>query len=237
MRNPAADMLLDHFRAFYDALEAGRGKALASAPAGWGEIQDSLVSLLDAQALAAHRQGGEVLAQAQQAASYPMAALADEIFVYLGWEDAAAWLDHLLEQRQFRSHLAGEEVFRRIDALDREGGLLRPVLARIYLLTLGLGFEGRYRDMTDGALALRRYRDRLYLIAFGRRPALDEPKARLTPEAYAHTAVPPPPIPSPGLAGWTGRLVMSLLVLFAVSALVWAMAVWPLLRALALLPV
>lgn len=236
MRNPGADMLLDDFRAFYDAVEEWRGKALAVQPAGRADIQAALSGLLQAQALAAHRQGGEVLARAQAQAAYPMAALADEIFIYLDWTGAADWLCHLLEQRQFHSHVAGEELFDRIDRLESEGGLLRPALARLYLLTLGLGFEGRYRGAPEGGMALRRYRDRLHLMAFGRRPALDAPKTRLTPEAYAHTPSPPPPPAPPGFVAWVGRLVTALLALFALSALVWAVAAWPLLRALALLP-
>ncbi len=239
----AADAFLLHgFRGYYDALETWRVKALASAnPAKRPEIQADLAARLDALSVEARQRGGERLGEAQDRAAYPMVALADEIFVYLDWpgegDRGGDWLGHLFEQRYCRSHVAGEEIFARIDALEREGVAGLPAaLARIFLQVLGLGFEGRYRCQPDGATVLRRYRQRLARLAFAGRPPLSAPNGRLTPEAYQHILDPPPPVPPPGPARWAGWLLLTLAGLFACSALVWLLAVWPLLRALALLP-
>lgn len=239
----SADAFLLHgFRGYYDALETWRVKALASAdPARRQDIQADLAARLDTLSAEARQRGGERLGEMQDRAAYPMVALTDEVFIYLDWpegEDGGGdWLGHLFEQRYCRSHVAGEEVFARIDALDREGAAGLPAaLARIFLQVLGLGFEGRYRGQPDGGAALRRYRQLLARLAFAGRPPLSSPNGRLTPEAYQHTLDPPPPVPPPGLARWAGWLLLTLAGLFALSALVWLLAVWPLLRALALLP-
>ncbi|MCH2395754.1 DotU family type IV/VI secretion system protein [Oceanibaculum sp.] len=239
----AADtFLLQGFRGYYDALEGWRVKALATAsPAKRPEIQADLAARLDALSVEARHRGGERLGEAQDRAAYPMVALADEIFVYLDWpegdEGGSDWLGHLFEQRYCRSHVAGEEVFARIDALERQGESgLSTGLARLFLQVLGLGFEGRYRCQPDGAAALRRYRHLLARLAFAGRPSLSSPNGRLTPEAYQHTLDPPPPAPPVGPLRWAGRLLLTLAGLAALSALVWLLAVWPLLHALALLP-
>src|SRR5690606_22773703 len=174
-------------------------------------------------------------------AAYPMVALADEIFVYLDWpgegDRGGDWLGHLFEQRYCRSHVAGEEVFARIDALERQGESgLSTGLARLFLQVLGLGFEGRYRGRREGAAALRRYRHLLARLACAGRPPFSAPNGRLTPEAYQHTLDPPPPVSPVGPLRWAGWLLLTLAGLAAFSALVWLLAVWPLLRALALLP-
>jgi type VI secretion system protein ImpK len=239
----AADtFLLNGFRGYYDALEDWRVKALASAdPARRQDIQADLAARLDTLASEARQRGGERLGEMQDRAAYPMVALADEVFVYLDWsgegDRGGDWLSHLFEQRYCRSHVAGEEVFARIDALEREGAAgLSAALARIFLQVLGLGFEGRYRGQPDGAAALRRYRQHLARLAFAGKPPLSSPNGRLTPEAYQHILDPPPPVPPPGPARWAGWLLLTLAGLTALSALVWLLAVWPLLRALALLP-
>ena len=80
-----------------------------------------------------------------------MAALADEIFLYLDWPGREAWRANLLEFKLFQSYRAGEEIFRRIEALLRTRDPADSELAKIYLMAIALGFRGQPRGRGAGA--------------------------------------------------------------------------------------
>jgi len=66
---------------------------------------------------------------------------------------------------------------------------LRNDLAQIYLLSLGLGFQGKYRDTNDEG-QLTHYLRQLYVFINHSEPKLYQEEERLFPEAYTHTPEP-----------------------------------------------
>ena len=91
-------------------------------------------------------------------AQYVMASLADEVLVNMEWEGREAWSRELLEAHMFGSHVAGEQVLERAEALLAEGDDANWDMAWIYLSALSLGFLGKYRGTRDsgGLQSLRR---------------------------------------------------------------------------------
>ena len=118
-------------------------------------------------------------------AQYVMAAFADDIFINLDWEGKHAWTSNLLETTLFRSHVAGEMFFEKLDRLLRDRDPADRSLAAVYLNALSLGFRGKYYGVNDHG-KLRRYRHELYAFIF-RQPAdlLNESKVAF-PDSYVN---------------------------------------------------
>ena len=146
-------------------------------------VWQALVGLLNRQEAEVRRIGGEYATAIYRRAQYVMAALADEIFLYLDWPGREAWRTQLLEYKLFQSYNAGEEVFRRIEAVLRTRDPADSELAKIYLMALALGFRGALR----GAGAQARidwYRRELYTFLTNRDPGTPRDPHSLFPEAY-----------------------------------------------------
>lgn len=146
-------------------------------------IWQALLGLLNRQEAEVRRTGGEYAAVLYQRAQYVMAALADETFLYLDWPGRDAWRANLLEFKLFQSYRAGEEVFRRMDALLRTRDPADLELAKIYLLALGLGFRGSLRG-PEGEARIDAYRRELYTFLTNRDPGASRQPHSLFPEAY-----------------------------------------------------
>lgn len=146
-------------------------------------VWHALVGLLNRQEAEVRRTGGEYAAALYRRAQYVMAALADEIFLYLDWPGREDWRSHLLEFKLFQSYRAGEEVFRRIEALLRTRDPADSELAKIYLMALALGFRGALRG-AEGAARIDTYRRELYTFLTNRDPGTPREPQSLFPEAY-----------------------------------------------------
>lgn len=174
------------------AAGAAGGAATAGAPADIGEpapsaVWRALLALLERQSLAAGRGGADFAADLYRRAQYAMAALADEVFLHLEWSGREPWRNNLLEARLFGSHRAGEELFTRIEELLRDREVVLQDLARVYLMVLAAGFQGKLRGQRDGEREIEAYRQRLYRFVFGRSPKAVHGQERLVPQAYAAT--------------------------------------------------
>lgn len=146
-------------------------------------IWNRLAVLLDRQLMEASRMAGPLGLEFHREAVYVMAALTDEMFVHLEWEGREFWLAHLLEARLFQSHFAGDQLFRKIDALLLRDDDPAGELAGVYLTALALGFRGRYWGPQHAPM-LDRYRTRLFVLMSRRDPALADSTPQLFPEAY-----------------------------------------------------
>jgi type VI secretion system protein ImpK len=149
-------------------------------------VWQALLGILERQAIAARRSGGEYAAEVYREAQYLMAALADEVFLHLNWHGREDWQANLLEQRLFGSHNAGDVVFQRIDRILRIRDPLETELAKLYLTALGLGFQGRFRG-PGGSAHIDGYRRQLYAFITNEDPDAPREAKPLFPEAYAST--------------------------------------------------
>lgn len=150
-----------------------------------------LQDFLETQAAQVARTGTELMISQYREAQYAMAALADDLFIHdVEWNGREVWRSALLEQALFRTRLAGERVFDRMEALLASNDRRLSQLAAVYLLLLGLGFKGRYRE-PGGAVQLRSLSARLFEFIAGREselaPGLLPAGRTLIPSAYAHT--------------------------------------------------
>jgi type VI secretion system protein ImpK len=144
-----------------------------------------LASLFQRQAVTAWRYGGTYGAEFYREAQYVMVALADEIFLHTDWEGQGVWVSNLLESKIFRTHVAGELIFEKIDDLLREQNPINRDLAAVYLMALSLGFRGKYYQRDDrGQIA--RYRHKLFAFICRRDHDLDDASRYVFPEAYYH---------------------------------------------------
>jgi type VI secretion system protein ImpK len=168
----------------------------------------ALLTLLESQALASSRAGADLAADLYRRAQYAMAALADEVFLHLDWSGREPWRQNLLEARLFGSHRAGEELFARIEELLRDRDVVLQDLARVYLMVLAAGFQGKLRGRPDAERQLDAYRQRLYHFVFGRSPRAVHGQERLVPQAYSVTLDRGGGATLPHLRPWIWALVL-----------------------------
>ena len=150
-----------------------------------------LQDFLEAQAAQVGRTATDLMISQHREAQYAMAALADDLFIHdIEWNGREVWRGVLLEQALFRTRLAGERVFDRMEALLASNDRRLVQLAAVYLCVLGMGFKGRHR-VPGGESTLRNYSARLFEFIAGRESELGAgllPAGRtLIPAAYAHT--------------------------------------------------
>ena len=200
---------------------AGEPDPGASPSAVWR----SLVSLLERQALDAGRSGGDFAVEVYRRAQYAMAALADEVFLHLDWPGRIAWREHLIETRLFGSHRAGEELFERIEELLRDSDVVYADLGRVYLMVLGLGFQGKFRGRDDAERDLEGYRRRLFRFVFGRDPEAVRGRERLVPQAYSATLTEGAGGTLPHLKPWLWAIAVLLALWLAGTHLLWRRAI------------
>jgi type VI secretion system protein ImpK len=205
---------------FEDGERAADPEAGASPSAVWR----SLVALLDRQALDAGRSGGDFAVEIYRRAQYAMAALGDEVFLHLDWLGREAWREHLIETRLFGSHRAGEELFERIEDLLRNSEVVYADLGRVYLMVLGLGFQGKFRGREDADRELAGYRRRLFRFVFGRDPEAVRGQERLIPQAYSVTLSEGAGGRLPHLKPWLWAIAVLLALWLAGSQLLWRRA-------------
>lgn len=151
------------FTAGFSTAVMSEAAALPTDAQGAAEaLGKKLLEVLELQAAEAKWMGGEI-AERYPDAQFAMTAMADELFTHQEWEGRSAWQDHLLEPKLFRSRAAAHDVFKRIDRLLKESPNT-PIsrdLARVYLMVLAAGFQGKYRPF--GLMRpLAEYRQRLY---------------------------------------------------------------------------
>ena len=145
-------------------------------------ILDRLFYFLEEQSLEAKRIEGTFGESLYKEAQYIMAALADEIFISMPtWSGRTFWECNLLEERLFRTHIAGDKFFQNIDKLLELKEPSRKDLCFLYLSCLGLGFRGRFRGFEDhGKIA--HYKEELFFYLYQDKPNLFDIRRPLFPE-------------------------------------------------------
>lgn len=156
-------------------------------------LHQRFLPILERQRMDAAHRGGEYGATLYREAQYLMVALTDEIFLHIvDWDGAQEWRNNLLETRVYDSYISGEKVFNNLDRLLKDRNPVYADLARLYLIALAIGFQGRYRNTKDDT-RLERYKRELFTFIAQREPDklyeqlfYNEDK-HIFPDAYAFT--------------------------------------------------
>lgn len=205
------------------AVASGREGTPASVSSPDGNaavVWNTLVEYLDRQMIEVNRSGSSMLADVQRELLYVMAAVADEVFVHLQWEGQQYWLSHLLEVRLFRSHIAGERIFRNIQAVLVRQDQAAEELAAVYLTVLALGFRGQHWGSDDSA-AIDKHRRELLLYLVRSNPRLVDDSKRIFPDAYRYTVQEGVPAQLPIPAIWWLVVACVIAGWLVISAIAW----------------
>ena len=177
------DPAMEQFRAFLDELVKAQKRFSEAAETDADEAAQGmsrhLLNVLEIQTLQSRRDSTRFDIENIADARYLKAVLADELLLNGNWAGRERWTSTLLESTLFRTNIAGDLVFKKIEALlsDREPS--RREMARLYLFALAMGFQGRFRGGGDEAQArLRSYREELYEFIYQRRADLGELRHR-----------------------------------------------------------
>jgi type VI secretion system protein ImpK len=229
------DLVTGPFRAFLDELVKTQ-KRFSEAPDADPELAAQglsrhLLNLLEIQTLQSRRDSTRFEMENVADARYLKAVLADEILLNTPWTGRERWTAYLLESTLFRTNVAGDLVFRKIEQLlsDREPS--RRGIARLYLFALAMGFQGKFRD-TDAAAQLRSYREELYEFVYQRRADLGGRDRVVADAAYASTLSHIAPRKLPTVSRWTVMFVLAFVSMLAISELLWLWQSWPVREAL-----
>ncbi|HEY2384265.1 MAG TPA: DotU family type IV/VI secretion system protein [Terriglobia bacterium] len=183
-------------------------------------VADRVIAVMEQEALVAGRRGADYTGIYTQA-QYVMAALADEILLHqLEWIGKEAWNTHLIEYRLFRTRVAGEEFFNRLDRLLQTPDPMYKDLATIYLLAIMLGFRGKYWANNDRG-RIDYYRRQLFTFIFHGQPELHKDTKKLFPEAYLHTVEEGAGRKVPQVKLWFILLAVMVVVYFFISRSIW----------------
>lgn len=230
-----ADFASVQFRDFYGVLvlarDAARQVTEAEAAAAAQALSNQLIQLIEMQTLEARRVGGRSAADLEYCARFLKAALADEVLLSADWAGRPNWRHVLLETHLFRSSQAGDKVFDDIDQILSQREPSQRNMARLYMHTLSLGFQGRFRG-SEQLDKIADYRRELYQFIYQRPADLQGQDRTLSRSAYASTLSHLVAQRLPKMNRWWLMGGLALLALLVISELVWLWQSWPVRRAL-----
>ena len=227
-----ASYLIESFEQFYGEILKHKQFALSktskksdtdatSSPNATAEfILSRLQTVIKEQALTAKYAGNSFSENYFNEAQFIMVSLADEVFLNLNWAGKHYWESNLLEQAIYGTHSAGQVFFEKLDALLKEQSPVQKELGILYLNSLGLGFQGKYRHFNDPAI-LHSYRTRLFTYINRREPYLFKQRIHLFPDAYSHTLEASEPKMLATLRNWYFLLGGLVLTYFIISYIIW----------------
>ncbi|MDR1034370.1 MAG: DotU family type IV/VI secretion system protein [Holosporales bacterium] len=155
-------------------------------------------------------------------AKYIMTTLADEIFINLRWDGAKYWRFSLLEKQFFQSEVAGDRFFKMLDEVIYTIDINNEEMAFLYLMSLSLGFKGRYRDVDGANDNIAWYKDRLYSMLHSKSSRLFYPgRYHLIESCYEYTDSESNNSILPDAKFWSLCITTIVLVYIAISYCVW----------------
>jgi type VI secretion system protein ImpK len=155
-------------------------------------------------------------------AKYIMTILADEIFINLRWDGAKYWRFSLLEKQFFQSEVAGDQFFKMLDEVVYNYDSHTEEMAFLYLMTLSLGFKGRYRDMDSAGEHIAWYKDRLYSMLHSKSSRLFYPgRQRIIESCYEYTSTENNDANLPDAKFWSWCITSVVALYIIISYCVW----------------
>lgn len=229
------DLATRQFRAFYEEVVKVRDRTSQSRETDIDLVAQAvgrhLENFLELQTLESRRESTRFDLENIADARYLKAALADEILLTSVWIGRDIWTRYLLESSIFRTNIAGEQVFRRVEELLSQREPSTRNLARLYLFTLSLGFSGKFRGSQESDI-LRSYREELFEFVYQRQPELTVRDRVVNERAYANTLSHIVPNKLPNLSRWSVAVLLAAVSLLAVSEILWLWQSWPVRQAL-----
>lgn len=153
------------------------------APPSPNDLREKTIALINTQEEQAKTLG--VSQENFRDARYAVLAWADELILNSAWPQRMQW-QHLM-LTYYGTVNAGEDFFRRLDALPAQANDVRE----IYFLCLALGFQGQYALGSDPR-ELRELKQRAYKQLSAVNGDIRQNYARLFPEAYQRATLAPP---------------------------------------------
>jgi type VI secretion system protein ImpK len=190
------------------------------------QIFAKLYALLKKQEDDVDTQLGVMGSAAYKEVQYIMAALADEIFITLPWRGSPFWQDNLLESKLFGTHNAGEQFFINLDRFLDTRHLMKKDVAEIYLLALGMGFQGKYRQQATVPV-LKNYKETLFQFLYQEPSSFVLSDQRVSGQAYAFTLSNPNNRMLKDFLFWSGACASLLGVLLLASFISWSVVSQP----------
>ena len=224
------DHATQQFRAFYDEVIKARDRTVDSRELEPNAVAQALArqleNLLELQTLESRRESTRFELENIADARYLKAALADEILLNTPWIGREYWTAHMLESTLFRTNIAGDLIFRRIEQMLSEREPSRRDIGRLYLFALALGFQGKYRGISDTE-RLRSFREELFQFVYQRQADFSGRDRVVSERAYASTLSHITPLKLPTLSRWTVLFLLGVISLLAISELLWLWQSWP----------
>ncbi|MDR1233689.1 MAG: DotU family type IV/VI secretion system protein [Holosporales bacterium] len=153
---------------------------------------------------------------------YIMTVLTDEIFINLRWDGAKYWRFSLLEKQFFQSEVAGDQFFKMLDEIVYNYDLHTEEMAFLYLMTLSLGFKGRYRDMDSANEHIAWYKDRLYSMLHSKSSRLFYPgRQHIIESCYEYTSTENNNSNLPDAKFWSWCIISVFVLYIIISYCVW----------------
>jgi type VI secretion system protein ImpK len=149
-------------------------------------------------------------------AKYFLCSLLDETVLNTPWGSQSGWGHNSLSSLFYKKLAGGEEFFQIVDQMKQQHAQHQDLLELAYMC-LSLGFEGKYRYMNNGMIALERQRQELYLLI---QQLKGEPELELSHhwQGIRDTRNPLTRyVPLWVLAGVTGVLLLIIYMIYAVS--------------------
>lgn len=155
-------------------------------------------------------------------AKYIMTVLADEIFINMNWEGAKFWRFSLLEKQIFESEIAGEKFFALLDESISEMNSINEEIAFLYLMSLSLGFKGRYKDTENADEYISWYKDKLYSMLHKNPSRLFYPgRANMIESCYEYTVTEENNQSLPDTRFWSIVISIVIITYLIVSYMIW----------------
>lgn len=217
--------LLDIFLCAYEACRDQRAALERGEAADSARALDALGQRLKTRIAAAAERAcdpNEDFRRALARSCYALAALVDEQLIHdTEWRGKSRWTGHLLEQRIYRSSLAGRRLFAAIESLPAEPWQpqLKRQMALVYLMVLQLGFRGELRGEEDRLAPYLRQLESL--VAGAEESTLP---ARACAQAYAHNIEPAGAERLAPLSHWINRMLLLAGLYLLASTAVWLVA-------------
>lgn len=189
-----------YFQQFYEKVLYYKQIALSKPELTQDElnnISQSLIDLLQTQERTISSTTNTFVFNIYKELQYIMAGFADEVFLNLDWsyESKEYWNSHLLEYKLFQTHIAGDQIFSKIDSIITQHES-QNLLIPIYIYILSLGFYGRYRmqiNVSEEPQEISHYKKQLFNLMYSTNQSYasdtNQETSSLFPNTKLHTLI------------------------------------------------